>query len=189
VFGHGREYDEFQERQLPRSTTHSKEIAMRYLKPTLLSLAINLGGLAAMPTLAATTGASADNAHSCQRSASAEDQAQRMLQRMTQRLQLTDQQRPAVQSVLQKYLPELRDLRQLACDNRQALNALAATDPKLEELAAAQGKTIADTMVLRKRMRADLDNLLTETQRASLHKMLHRRARHWSQDHGQEMSG
>jgi LTXXQ motif family protein len=161
-----------------------KEITMRYLKPTLLSLAINLGGFAALPALAAAASPSAHHAHSCQKPASAEDPAQRMLQHMTRRLQLTDQQVPPVQSVLQKYSPELRDLKQLACDNRQAFKAMSATDPKLEELAAAQGKTIADTMVVRKRMSAELDSFLTQTQRESFHKMQHRRSRHWSRDHG-----
>jgi Spy/CpxP family protein refolding chaperone len=166
-------------RQLP---PYLKEIKMRYLRPTLLSLAINLGALAAMPALAAAASPSADLAHSCQQPASAEDTAQRMLQR-------TDQQVPAVQSVLQKYSPELRDLRQLACENRQAFKAMSASDPKLQELAAAQGKTIADTMVVRKRVRAELDSLLTETQREKFHKMGNRRSRHWSGDQGQGMNG
>jgi LTXXQ motif family protein len=142
-------------------------------RPLLLSMVIALSGITATPIFAARSSAPGGHEIDCvQRGAKfADGGEQPMLQHMTERLQLTSEQRPGVQGVLQKYLPELRDLRRLSCDNRKALKAMSVSDPKLEELAAAQGKTVANTLLARKRMHAALADLLTDAQRERLQRM------------------
>ncbi len=45
-------------------------------------------------------------------------------------------------------------------------------------LSEAQGKTLADMIVLRKKMRADVDKVLTEDQRQKLHEMFEHGRQH-----------
>lgn len=99
--------------------------------------------------------------------------------RLADRLNLTQEQRASIKAIYDKYRPELRELRQLQSDNRKALAKMDATDTRLQELAEAQGKTIADTIVLRKKMRDEMGAILTEDQRQKLHEMFgHRRHQH-----------
>lgn len=90
------------------------------------------------------------------------------LERMTRLLGLSTGQQQAMKAVEDKYGPEMRELRQLSFDHPKALDKMDAGDPKLQELAAAQGKTLADMMVLRKQMRAQMEQTLTDAQRQKL---------------------
>ena len=96
------------------------------------------------------------------------------MERMADHLNLSKEQRQAMHAIEDKYRPEMRDLRQLLADNRAALMKMDAGDAKLQETAEAQGKTLADTMILRKKMHAELDKVLTEEQRQTLGKMMAR---------------
>ena len=97
---------------------------------------------------------------------------------MTRVLGLSAEQQQALKAVEAKYGPEMRELRQLSFDNRKALDTMDASDPKLQELAAAQGKTVADMTILRKQMRAQMEQTLTDAQRQKLKAMFeHRRYR------------
>ncbi len=95
---------------------------------------------------------------------------------MTDRLKLTKEQRASLNAIDAKYRPELRDLRQLRSDNRKALTRMGASDPKLQELAEAQGKTLADMIVLRKNMLADVEKVLSDDQRRQFHEFFERGA-------------
>lgn len=95
--------------------------------------------------------------------------------RLAKRLNLTKEQRQSMNAIDDKYRPQLRDLRQFLQDNRAALAKMDAADAKLPELAAAQGKTIADMIVARKNMRSEMDKVLTEEQRQKLGKMFEQR--------------
>ena len=99
------------------------------------------------------------------------------LERMADHLNLSKEQRQAMHAIEDKYRPEMRDLRQLLADNRAALMKMDAGDAKLQETAEAQGKTLADTMILRKKMHAELDKVLTEEQRQTLGKLMTRQPR------------
>lgn len=99
---------------------------------------------------------------------SRQDMKDHGLDRMTRFLGLSTEQQQAMKAVEDKYGPEMRELRQLSFDNRKALDKMDASDPKLQELAAAQGKTLADMMVLRKQMRAQMEQTLTDAQRQKL---------------------
>ena len=89
-------------------------------------------------------------------------------ERMEARLDLSTKQRQELKSIADKYRPEMRELVQLSFDNRNALDKMDASDPKLQELAEAQGKTIADLTVLRKKMRSQMEQVLTDAQRQQL---------------------
>ena len=65
-------------------------------------------------------------------------------ERVADRLNLSKEQRQAMNAIEDKYRPEMRDLRQLFSDNHAALVKMDATDAKLQETAEAQGKTMAD---------------------------------------------
>lgn len=99
-------------------------------------------------------------------------------ERMADRLNMRAEQRQAMQTIADKYRPEMLKLRQMLKDNRDALDKMDASDPKLRELAEAQGKTMADMTVLRKKMRAQMDQVLTDAQRRQLQAMFKFRSHH-----------
>lgn len=102
----------------------------------------------------------------------------RGFERMARFLDLSAEQQQALKSIEAKYGPEMRELRQLSFDNRKALHRMDASDPGLQELAAAQGKTMADMTVLRKQMRAQMDKVLTDAQRQKLKDMFEQHRHH-----------
>jgi Spy/CpxP family protein refolding chaperone len=94
---------------------------------------------------------------------------------LADRLNLTPEQRQSLYAINSKYQPTLRDLRQQRSDQRSLLAKMDAADAKLQDTAAAQGKTFADMIVTRKMMRAEMDKVLTDAQRDKLERMLERR--------------
>jgi Spy/CpxP family protein refolding chaperone len=109
---------------------------------------------------------------------SGNDMARHSWGHLVDRLNLSKEQRQSMNAIDDKYRPPLRDLRQLLQDNRQALAKMDATDAKLPEVAAAQGKAIADLIVARKNMRSEMDKVLTEEQRQTLDKLFEQRGHH-----------
>jgi Spy/CpxP family protein refolding chaperone len=99
-------------------------------------------------------------------------------ERMADRLNMSAEQRQAMQAIDAKFRPEMLKLRQVLKDNRDALDKMDASDPKLQELAEAQGKTMADMTVLRKKMRSQMDQVLTDAQRRQLQAMFKYRSHH-----------
>jgi Spy/CpxP family protein refolding chaperone len=138
---------------------------------TLLTGSLIALGLLAQPVLAlAFEGDSSPRSpHECGRSALASGSHRRGC--LADRLGLSKAQRGSLNTIDDKYRPELRDLRELRSDNRKALARMDASDARLQELAEAQGKAIADMIVLRKSMRADVDRVLTDEQRQQLREM------------------
>jgi Spy/CpxP family protein refolding chaperone len=104
-----------------------------------------------------------------------------ILHRLGDRLGVSKEQREALEGIAGKHRSDLRQLRGLIFDNGRALRKVQADDPKLPELAAAEGKAIADMIVLRKQIRAEVDSVLTDRQRDKL-KMLERHAWHQHSD-------
>lgn len=115
----------------------------------------------------------------CQRSA--DDRAIRGWERMADRLKLNPEQRKSMLAIKDKYQPQMRALRQSLSGQRDALSKLEANDAKVQEAAAAQGKTIAELIVLRKQMRGEMDTVLTEEQRQAMSKFMQHRGRHHRQ--------
>ncbi len=91
-----------------------------------------------------------------------------MTERFADRLDLSQDQRKALDDIADKYRSDLSDLQQLMADNSRMLAKMQAGDPKLQESAEAQGKTIADLIIVHKKIRADVDKVLTDAQREKL---------------------
>ncbi|MGB0126644.1 MAG: Spy/CpxP family protein refolding chaperone [Rhodocyclaceae bacterium] len=94
------------------------------------------------------------------------------IERMVDWLDLSASQRTSVRAIEDKYRPQLRTLRDQLADSRKALRDLSTQakpdEPKVRTLADAQGKAMSDLIVLRTRMFGEMQQLLTEAQRAKL---------------------
>jgi Spy/CpxP family protein refolding chaperone len=99
-------------------------------------------------------------------------------ERMARLLGISFEQRLALKVIVDKYRPELRELAQLSFDNRKALSEMDASDPGLQELAAAQGKTMADMTVLLKQMSSQMDKVLTPAQQQRMEDLFGQRQQH-----------
>jgi Spy/CpxP family protein refolding chaperone len=146
------------------------------INKTLLAASMVAFGLLGQPALSqADAGAQpAKAAHGC--APSRHGMKGDGFEHMAMHLDLSAEQRQALKAIEAKYLPEMHELRKLSFDNRNALDKMDASDPKLQELAEAQGKTMADMTVLRKKMRSEMDKVLTVSQRQKLKDMF---AHHW----------
>lgn len=95
------------------------------------------------------------------------------IEHMTQRLNLSPEQRTAMRAIVDKERPQLRVLRDQLLDNRKQLRTLMVQDnadeAKVRTLADGQGKTMADLIVLRTRMKSEMARILTDQQRQQLH--------------------
>lgn len=123
----------------------------------------------------------------CRAGQGAQDCDQQRMDRFAQRLDLTDAQRKQVQGIFDQYKPEREQLQNLLRENRQEIDRLSAADPKLAVAADKQGKAFGQMIVLRKKIEAAVDAVLTPAQREKLQQMKqHRLAGHerW-QEHSQ----
>lgn len=106
------------------------------------------------------------------------------IERLARHLDLTGDQLTAVRAIEDKHRAQLRDLRDRMRANHKQLRALAkAQTPdagQLKTVADAQGKAIADMIVLRGEMRVEVDKVLTDKQREKLRHM--RGKGHWGHD-------
>lgn len=102
------------------------------------------------------------------------------IEHMAHWLDLSADQRTSVRAIEDRYRPQLRRVHDRMTDSRKALRETASQsapdDAKVRMLADAQGKAMADMIVLRTRMLAEMRPLLTETQRAKLRDLRERNA-------------
>lgn len=94
------------------------------------------------------------------------------VERMAERLDLSADQRTSVRAIEDKYRPQLRTLRDKMTDSRKALREAAAQpapdDARVRTLADAQGKAMADMIVVRTRMFGEMQQALSDEQRTKL---------------------
>lgn len=113
--------------------------------------------------------------------------------RMGKRLGLTKEQRTAVRAIVDQHRPQMRALRDAQAESRHQLMALSATgNPdtvQVRALADTQGKAIADMIVLRVRMRSEINKVLTEEQRKKLLQARETRGHRPGNKQGAESSG
>lgn len=104
------------------------------------------------------------------------------IERMAQWLDLSAEQRTSVRAIEDKYRTQLRSLRDRMTDSRKALREATAQsepdDTKVRMLADAQGKAMADMIVLRTRMLVEMQLVLTDAQRAKLRDLRERKLSH-----------
>jgi Spy/CpxP family protein refolding chaperone len=93
------------------------------------------------------------------------------IERMADMLDLTKEQRDKVRAIVDKARPETRALRDKLTDNRKQLQAATqqgGKDAEVRKLADAQGKLMADMIVLRTRVHGEISAVLTPAQREQL---------------------
>lgn len=97
------------------------------------------------------------------------------IERMSQRLDLTEEQRTQVESIVEKSAQQFSDLRSELQQNRESLRELSSKTPfdevKVRELADKQGDLKADMIVLRAQRRSQISAILTEEQREQMQYM------------------
>jgi len=101
------------------------------------------------------------------------------MERMSEALHLTDEQQQKLQQIHDKARPQLEAVGQQMRENRQALFGLdsqaAGYEDQVAKLAREQGKLVEQMVVLRARMRAERDAVLTAEQRAQARELMQQR--------------
>jgi Spy/CpxP family protein refolding chaperone len=107
------------------------------------------------------------------------------LDRMTEQLKLTPDQRTSVQAVLQKSKPQMTNIREKMQTNRKALREVKregkSDGNQVQALARERGDLVADMIIQRSKVRSEIQQILTDTQREQMKQM---RGRHEHHDKG-----
>ena len=104
------------------------------------------------------------------------------IERMAERLDLSDEQRDAIRAIVDKARPSFREYGDNLRDNREKLRELAQTEnadqTAIRTLADAQGDTMADMIVLRTDVMREVRAVLTPEQREELKNRRSHHGRH-----------
>ncbi len=87
-----------------------------------------------------------------------------MLEHMADHLDLDDTQRATVENILEAARPEFQALREQARANREALRALDAGDPAVNDIAVSNGELATQGTLLAHRVRNEVRAVLTDEQ-------------------------
>ena len=148
---------------------------MKHTTTTVIISAVLAGSLAAaIPAFARGTGPQGDCGHDRGGMTGMRGDPEARIEHMTRRLNLDDKQRDAVRAIVDKHRAEMRTLHDKMTDNRKQLRALTAQgnadEAKVRALADAQGKNMADMIMLHTRVQSEIDKVLTPAQREQLQK-------------------
>ena len=91
-----------------------------------------------------------------------------MMGRIAERLDLDEAQRESVDNIMSAAKPEIKALRDRAKANHEALKALGAGDPEVQNIAISNGELATEATLLFARVRSEIDAVLTDEQRAEL---------------------
>jgi Spy/CpxP family protein refolding chaperone len=108
----------------------------------------------------------------------------RFLDRMADRLELTTEQRSSVKTVLEKSKPQMTAIKEKMRTNRKALRELGrdgSDDSRVQALARERGDLVANLVIERSKIRSDIQQILTDTQREQMKQM---RSKHKHGGHG-----
>ena len=89
-----------------------------------------------------------------------------MIGRMAERLDLDDAQRESVKNIMEAAKPELQALREQFRANQEALQALDAGDPEIQNIAISNGELATEATLLFSRIRGEFHAVLTDEQLA-----------------------
>lgn len=103
------------------------------------------------------------------------DGGERFLNRMTDRLKLTTEQRSSVEAVLQKSKSQMANLKEKMQTNRKALRELkqngGGDGSQVQVLAQERGNLVAASIIQRSKIRNEIQLVLTDTQREQMKQM------------------
>ena len=108
----------------------------------------------------------------------------RFLDRMADRLELTTEQRSSVKAALEKSKPQMTAIKEKMRTNRKALRELGrdgSDDSRVQALARERGDLVASLVIERSKIRSDIQEILTDTQREQMKQM---RWKHRHDGHG-----
>lgn len=104
------------------------------------------------------------------------------LDRMTDRLKLTPEQRTSVQAVLQKSKPQMTNIREKMQTNRKALREVKregkSDGNQVQALARERGDLVANMIIQRSKVRNEIQQILTDTQQEQMKQMREKREHH-----------
>jgi Spy/CpxP family protein refolding chaperone len=89
-----------------------------------------------------------------------------MIERVARHLDLDDAQRESVKNIMEAAKPELKALREQLRANQQALEAMDADDPEIQNIAISNGQLATEGTLLFSRIRGEVHAVLTEEQLA-----------------------
>ena len=116
------------------------------------------------------------------------------LDRMADRLELTTEQRLSVKAALEKSKPQMTAIKEKMRTNRKALRELGrdgGDDSRVQALARERGDLVASLVIERSKIRSDIQEILTDTQREQMKQMRwkHRHDAHGHDGHGHDDKG
>ena len=89
-----------------------------------------------------------------------------MIGRMAEHLDLDDTQRESVENIVEAAKPEMKVLREQFRANHEALQALDAADPEIQNIAISNGQLATEGTLLFSRIRGEIHAVLTDEQLA-----------------------
>ena len=101
-----------------------------------------------------------------------------MIGRMAEHLDLDDVQRESVKNIMEAAKPELKALREQFSSNREALQALDAGDPEVQNIAISNGQLATEGTLLFSRIRGEIHAVLTDEQLAKAAELKDQRKEH-----------
>lgn len=104
------------------------------------------------------------------------------LDSMTDRLKLTTEQRGSVEAVLQKSKPQITSIKEKMQANRKALRELGrdgkSDGNQVQTLAQERGYLVTDLVIQRTKVRDEIRQVLTDTQREQMNQMREKKHGH-----------
>ncbi len=151
---------------------------MKHTTTTVIISAVLAGSLAAaVPAFARGMGSHGDCGHEGAGMSGMRGDPDARIEHMVRELKLDTKQRDAVRAITDQHRAEMRTLRDRMADNHKQLHELTAQgdvdEAKVRGLADAQGKDMADMIMLRTRMQAEIAKVLTPAQREEMQKHRH----------------
>ncbi len=145
----------------------------------IISAALAASLAAAVPAFARGMGSHGDCAHDRSGMSGMHGDPEAGIGHMVRELKLDTKQRDAVRTITDKHRSEMRALRDRMADNHKQLHELTAQgdadEAKVRALADAQGKDMADMIIMRAHMQAEIAKVLTPAQREQMQKQHHDR--------------
>ena len=99
----------------------------------------------------------------------------RFLDRMADRLKLTAEQRASIKTVMETSKPQIADIKEKMRVNRKALRELRRAtnidEGQVQQLAHERGNLVANMIIERTKVRSEMRQVLTDTQREQMRQM------------------
>lgn len=112
-----------------------------------------------------------------------------MIEMMSHKLDLSDEQREQALAKLDEFTPQIREKRQAMHDGMKRLHEIDVDadnyESDLQTIANQQGKLVTDMIILGASMHTELEQLLTDEQKAQYDELKKKRGKRWHGDQTQ----